>query len=83
MKGRLRSVPDYKCKKCTYEIKPLEGLPAEYVVVSNESLEVVIKFFYLGDTINAGGDFEESIKAGRNIENFCLYLPPRCFTQDI
>ena len=38
MKVRRRSVPDYKCRKCTGEIRPLEGLPVESVVISNESL---------------------------------------------
>ena len=59
MKGRLSSIPDYKCRKCTGEIIPLEGLPAEYKVVSNESLDVVNKFCYLGDISAA----EESIVA--------------------
>ena len=45
----LRSVPDYKCRKCTGEIRSLEGLPAEFVVTSNESLEVVNKLCYFGD----------------------------------
>ena len=62
MKGRLQSVPDYKYRKCTGEMSAIEGLPAESVVVSNESLEVVKKFCYLGDT-SAGGGVEESIVA--------------------
>ena len=33
----------------------LESLPAESVVVSNESLEEVNKFCYLGDKIRAAG----------------------------
>ena len=40
-------VPDNKCRKSTGEIRPLEGLPAEIVVVSNESLEVVNKFWVI------------------------------------
>ena len=44
MKGRLRYVPDYKCRKCTGVIRLLEELPVEYIVVSNESLAVVNKF---------------------------------------
>ena len=55
MKGRLRSAPDYKCRKCTVEVRPLEGLPAESVAVNNESLEQVNKFCYLG----AAGSVEE------------------------
>ena len=42
MKGR--SVPDYKCRKCTGEFKTLEGLLTESLVVINESLEEVNKF---------------------------------------
>ena len=46
----LRSVADYKCG----------GLPAESVV-TDESFEVVTKFYYLGDMITACGGVEESI----------------------
>ena len=45
--GSLRSVPCYKDRECASEIRPVEGLPAESVVISNESLEVVNKFCYL------------------------------------
>ena len=63
MKDRLRYVPDYKCTNCTGKIRPLVGLPAESVVVNNESLEIVNKFCYLGDTISAVAGVEESIVA--------------------
>ena len=63
MKGRLWSVAEYKCRKCTFEIRPLEGLPAVSVVISNESLEIVKKFCYLDDIISAAGVVEESILA--------------------
>ena len=74
MKGRLRSVLEYKWRS-------FEGLPVEYVVRSNESLEVVNKFCYLSDMIrsSAGGGVEESIVIGRNLGNLCLHLLPRCF----
>ena len=39
MKDRLMSAPDYKCRKCIGENRTLEGLPAESVVVSTESLK--------------------------------------------
>ena len=39
LKGRLQSVPDYKCRKSTGEIRPFEGVPAESVVISDESLK--------------------------------------------
>ena len=55
MKGRLRSAPDYKCRKWTTEIILLVGLQVDSVVVSIESLVVVNKFHYLG------GGVEESI----------------------
>ena len=61
MKGRLRTVPD--CKKCTGDIIPLGGLPTESVVVSNEYLEVVKKFCYLGDMISPAGGVDETIVA--------------------
>ena len=41
---KSRFVPDYKCRKSTGEIRPLEGLPAESLVASIVSLEVVNKF---------------------------------------
>ena len=47
LKGRLKSVHDYKCRKCTR--------------VNNEPLEVVNKSCYLGDLISVGGGVEESI----------------------
>ena len=49
------------------EIRPLQGLPAGSVVVTNESfvnnalLKVANKFSYLGDMISAAGGSEESI----------------------
>ena len=55
MKGRLRFIPDYKCRKCTGQIRPVEGLPTESIVVNNESLEVVNKLCYLSDMISATG----------------------------
>ena len=61
MKGRLRSVADYKCRKCTGEVRPHDGQPEESVVIRNDSLEEVNKFCYLGDVISAGGGIEESI----------------------
>ena len=61
MQGSMRSVCDCKCRICTGEIRSVEGLPAESVVISNESLEVVNKFCYFGDMISAGGGVEESI----------------------
>ena len=48
---RLRFVSDSRCRICTGEIRSLEGLPTESVVISNESLEVVNKFCYFGDII--------------------------------
>ena len=44
MKGMLIFVADYKCRKCTNELKPIEGRSAESVAVNNESLSVVNKW---------------------------------------
>ena len=53
MTGRSRSVPDYKCRKCTSgEVRPLEGLSAETVDISNSCL-----------MISAAGGVGESIVA--------------------
>ena len=38
IKGRLRSAADFKCRKCTGEVRPHEGRPVESVVIGNESL---------------------------------------------
>ena len=61
MQGRLRFVPDYQYRNCLGEIRPLEGLPAESVIVSNESLGVVNKLCYLGDMNSADGIVGESV----------------------
>ena len=45
----MKSDCDTGCRKCTGEIRRLEGLPAECVFVSNEYLEVGNKLCYLGD----------------------------------
>ena len=63
MNGRLKSFPDYKCRKYTGEIRTLHRLPAESLVSNNKTLEVGNKFCYLGDMINAPGGVEESIVA--------------------
>ena len=64
---------------CTGEVRQLEWQAAVSVVISIKSLEVVNKFWYLGDMISAGGGgVQESIVArivgGRNLGNFCLCL---------
>ena len=63
---------------CTCEFRPLKGLPAESAVVSNESLEVVNKFCYLGDMISElvlKKSIVARIRCGRkNIENIVNFL---------
>ena len=46
-------------------VRPLEGRPAESLVVSNESLEEVNKFCDLDDMSSAGSGVEGSIVANR------------------
>ena len=61
--GKLKSVSDYRCKTC------IEGIPAQGEAVeeislgSDQKLECVDKFCYLGDMIGAGGGAEESSRA--------------------
>ena len=74
MKGLF---PNYKCRMYTGEIRPLVGLPEEYIVVSNESLEEVNKFCCLGDMIVQlvvlkNALWLESDAAGRTFA--CIYL---------
>ena len=42
MDGRLRSVPDYKCRKCTGEVRPLEGLPGEVRPLERRLAEIAV-----------------------------------------
>ena len=83
MIGRLRSLPDYKCRKCTYQFRPQDRLPAESVV-SNEFLKVVNKFCYLGDMISAAGSIHKSIAARircgwKKFRELLPLLTSRCF----
>ena len=67
---------------CSGEIRTLEGLPGEFVVVCNESSESAKKFCYLGEMIRAGGGVEESIGARIRCgwKKFReLFISPRCF----
>ena len=59
----LRSAVDYKYRKSTVEVRPLQWQLAECIVVSNESLEVVNKLSCCCDMISAGGHAEENIRA--------------------
>ena len=55
---RLRYVADFYCRHLTGEVRPLEGRPAEFLVVINKSSEVVNKFCFLDDVV-------EALKKGR------------------
>ena len=59
VRGKLGAVEDYKCRICTGEVTHLDKQPTESLTIEN--LDVLDKFCYLGDMINAGGGAEESI----------------------
>ena len=58
--GKLKPDPNYQCKRCLGQARPLDGRPCSEVMVDNDSLEVVDSFCYLGDMLSAGGGCELS-----------------------
>ena len=58
--GKLKADPNYKCKRCLGQARPLDGRPYNEVMVDNDPLEVVDSFCYLGDMLSAGGGCELS-----------------------
>ena len=77
IRGRLIADENFKCKRCTGEARPIDVRPIDKLDVGEESLEVVDKFPYLGDTVDAGGGSELSSIARSKIAwgKFREYLP--------
>lgn len=63
IKGRLRDNQNYRCRKCTGEIRVQAEPRVKQVVIDGEALEVVDKFCYLGEMISAFGGAEEAVIA--------------------
>jgi hypothetical protein len=61
--GKLKDIPDYRCRVCIDGIQADVDVIKEVDLGSNEKLECVDKFCYLGDMIGAGGGAEEASRA--------------------
>ena len=65
VKGNLRNVVDFTCKKCAGPVESVElklDEKSQFVLNSGEVLECVDKFCYLGDMIGRGGGVEEAVR---------------------
>ena len=60
IKVRLVDIPDFKCHKCLFLARPIDGGPTEHVSLGDQKLEVVESFVYLGDGISPNGGCEVS-----------------------
>ena len=71
IKGRIKEDPDYVCPRCRGLSRPIDGRPAPTVkvdeydeegnVVASFDVDVVAKFCYLGDMLEAGGGCTKAI----------------------
>ena len=65
MKGNLRKVVDFECKKCAKSVESVElnlDEKSQFKSSSGDALECVDKFCYLGDMIGRGGCVEEAVR---------------------
>ena len=62
IKGKLSAEQGFKCSRCSSPPDPLEDENIE-VICDNQKIDVVDKFWYLGDTIGARGGAEDSVTA--------------------
>ena len=53
--------PDYRCARCMWNARPIDGRPQSEVQVGPDKLEVVASFCYLGDMLFAGGGCEMAV----------------------
>ena len=53
--GPLEPDPSCRCKRCTGQVRPIDGRPMARVTVGREKLEVVPSFSYFGDCLSSGG----------------------------
>jgi hypothetical protein len=60
LRGNLKQVPNFTCKRCTGHARPIDMRPFQVVKVDEDSLDVVDAFCYLGDMLSAGGGSELS-----------------------
>ena len=55
LKGKLKDDQGYVCPRCHGLTRPIDGQPLTEVVVGDQTLDVVDKFCYLGDTLSSVG----------------------------
>ena len=53
--GRLLDDPNYRCKRCTGEARPIDKRPMESITIGDFNPDVVSSFRYLGDVLGPGG----------------------------
>ena len=58
LKGKLRDIPDFKCRQCLHPQEVSEA--PKKIKLGNGDYEVVDQFCYLGDMLSAGGGAEAS-----------------------
>ena len=61
MKGRLVEDPNFKCRRCLGNARPIDARAAVEFRLGDDVLDIVNDFCYLGDTICAGGGCERAI----------------------
>ena len=55
IKGRLNVTPDYVCRRCLDQARPIDGRPITQVEVDGRLFDVEASFCYLGDMLCTGG----------------------------
>ena len=55
IKGPLISDLNFRCAHCLDTARSVDGRLVKEVMIGDEKLEVVTKFYYLGDMLSAGG----------------------------
>ena len=63
IKGKLKDLPEYTCRRCRNELPPSPAPDLNDIVHNGESLEVVPNFCYLGDVIGSTGGCYDAITA--------------------
>ena len=58
IKGPLTSDLNFRCARCLGTARPVDGRLVKEVMIDDEKLEVVPKFYYLGDMLSTGDGCE-------------------------
>ena len=76
-RDKVTEDPLFRCARCQNTARPLDGRPAESVLIGEEEIEAVAFFVYLGDTLSAGGGCEAAVRArvGSAWKKFRALLP--------